>query len=87
MPNFIKYKSTTLEEIIGENYEPLVLLKNAEEEVSTVADQLIRSFIDTEYDPLDIISIFSKYFDWRQVQDTVALLIGEKELRKLKSKE
>ena len=59
----------------------------AEEEISSVAEKLIKSLLDDKYDPIKIIEIFSKEFDKSQVREIVAFYIGIEKLELLEESE
>ena len=54
-----------------------------EEEVSNVAERLIKSLLDDNYDPIKLIEIFSEEFDNSQVREIVAFYIGMEKLESL----
>ena len=55
----------------------------AEEEISNVAERLIKSLLDDNYDPIKIIEIFSEEFDNSQVREIIAFYIGMEKLESL----
>ena len=59
----------------------------AKKEVSNVAEKLIKSLLDDNYDPIKIIEIFSEEFDKSQVRKIVAFYIGIEELELLEESE
>ena len=54
-----------------------------EEEVSNVAERLIKSLLDDNYDPIKLIEIFSEEFDNSQVREIIAFYIGMEKLESL----
>ena len=55
----------------------------AEKEISNVAEKLIKSLLDDNYDPIKLIEIFSEEFDNSQVREIVAFYIGMEKLESL----
>lgn len=57
----------------------------AEEEISNIAEKLIKSLLDEEVDPIKIIEIFSEEFDKEQLWRFIAFYKGMKDLKSLES--
>ncbi len=87
MAIFIKYKSVSLREMIANGNITLYHVQLAEKEISNVAEKLIKSLLDDNYDPIKIIEIFSEEFDKSQVRKIVAFYIGIEELELLEESE
>lgn len=87
MAIFIKYESVSLREMIANGNITLYHVQLAEKEISNVAEKLIKSLLDDNYDPIKIIEIFSERFDKSQVRKIVAFYIGIEELELLEESE
>ena len=55
----------------------------AEEEINNIAERLIKLLLDNDYNPIEIIEIFSEEFDKSQVREIIAFYIGMEELESL----
>ena len=87
MAIFIKYESVSLRGMIANGNITLYHVQLAEKEISNVAEKLIKSLLDDNYDPIKIIEIFSEEFDKSQVRKIVAFYIGIEELELLEESE
>ena len=87
MAIFINYESASLRQMVIDDIIRLYPVQIAEEEISSVAEKLIKSLLDDKYDPIKIIEIFSKEFDKSQVREIVAFYIGIEKLELLEESE
>ena len=55
----------------------------AEEEINNIAERLIKLLLDNDYNPIEIIEIFSEEFDKSQVREIIAFYIGMEKLESL----
>lgn len=83
MAIFINYESASLRQMVIDDLIRLYPVQLAEEEISNVAERLIKSLLDDNYDPIKIIEIFSEEFDNSQVREIIAFYIGMEKLESL----
>ena len=83
MAIFINYESASLRQMVIDDLIRLHPVQLAEEEISNVAERLIKSLLDDNYDPIKIIEIFSEEFDNSQVREIIAFYIGMEKLESL----
>mgnify|MGYP000894428549 FL=1 len=82
----INYRLAYLRKEADNNHVPFFFIKGGEEEISSIAERLIKSFMDRGYDPLEIIDIFSGIFSRDQVRRFIGFHMGMKKLKDLESK-
>jgi len=83
MAILINYESASLRQMVIDDLIRLYPVQLVEEEVSNVAERLIKSLLDDNYDPIKLIEIFSEEFDNSQVREIVAFYIGMEKLESL----
>ena len=83
MAILINYESASLRQMVIDDLIRLYPVQIVEEEVSNVAERLIKSLLDDNYDPIKLIEIFSEEFDNSQVREIVAFYIGMEKLESL----
>ena len=83
MAILINYESVSLRQMVIDDLIRLYPVQLVEEEVSNVAERLIKSLLDDNYDPIKLIEIFSEEFDNSQVREIVAFYIGMEKLESL----
>ena len=72
MAILINYESASLRQMVIDDLIRLYPVQLVEEEVSNVAERLIKSLLDDNYDPIKLIEIFSEEFDNSQVLEITA---------------
>ena len=87
MAILINYESASLRQMVIDDLIRLYPVQLVEEEVSNVAERLIKSLLDDNYDPIKLIEIFSEEFDKSQVRKIVAFYVGIEELELLEESE
>ncbi len=83
MAILINYESASLRQMVIDDLIRLYPVQLVEEEVSNVAERLIKSLLDDNYDPIKLIEIFSEEFDNSQVREIIAFYIGMEKLESL----
>ena len=83
MAILINYESASLRQMVIDDLIRLYPVQLVEEEVSNVAERLIKSLLDDNYDPIKLIEIFSEEFDNSQVREITAFYIGMEKLESL----
>ena len=83
MAIFINYESASLRQMVIDDQIRLYPVQLAEEEINNIAERLIKSLLDDNYDPIKIIEIFSEEFDNSQVREIIAFYIGMEKLESL----
>ncbi len=83
MAIFINYESASLRQMVIDDQIRLYPVQLAEEEINNIAERLIKLLLDNDYNPIEIIEIFSEEFDKSQVREIIAFYIGMEELESL----
>ena len=83
MAIFINYESASLRQMVIDDQIRLYPVQLAEEEINNIAERLIKLLLDNDYNPIEIIEIFSEEFDKSQVREIIAFYIGMEKLESL----